>query len=415
MTHAITTAHSIDQPHVARDTTWARTRELFCVPSRADGTPAHYLCGNGLGPRPRAVATYIERELDEWSRRGFAAYFEAATPWIDADTNLAAHVAEIVGAHADEIALMGTVTSNLHVLLATLFRPTRDRHRIVMEARAFPSDRYAAIAHLERHGFSAADVIEWMPRAGEEHLHEDDLAEYLLREGDRVALVLLGGVNHHTGQAFDLERIAHAAHRAGALFGVDLAHAIGNIPLDLHGWDVDFAMWSHYKYLNADPGGVAGCFLHARLGARSSLPGWWGATPPARFGFASEFVPARGAPGLRQSSPPVVSLAILRAAIDAFRSVPLPRLFERQAELSGMLARAASDVQRCRMITPARHGGQISIAVSRPASEVVRDLEARGVLCTSRGPELIRVATSPLYNDEADVRAFATALSEVVG
>ena len=390
-------------------------------PDGPDGNPAIYLCGNSLGLQPKGVRAAIGQELDDWARLGVEGHFDGRTPWFDYHEIFAEPLAEIVGAKPGEVVVMNGLTVNLHLLMVSFYRPTAERYRIVIEAGAFPSDQYAVASQARFHGLNPADaVVELGPREGEEILEEADVEAYLAEHGDSVALVLLGGVNYYTGQAFDRARIARAAHAAGALCGFDLAHAAGNLRLTLHDDDVDFAAWCSYKYLNSSPGGVSGVFVHERFAERADLPrfaGWWGHDPESRFKMGPEFHPQPGAPGWQLSNAPILAMAAHRAAVELFEQAGMDRLREKSVRLTeyllGLLDEIPSD--RFRVITPrdpARRGSQLSIQAAEGGRELFAELQERGVICDFREPDVIRIAPVPLYNSFEDCWRFWRVLAE---
>jgi kynureninase len=399
-------------------------RDRFHLPAGPGGDACVYLAGNFLGLQPKAVRQKLDEQLDNWARLGCSSYFDASPPWIDLEDSLRAPLARLVGAHPAEVALMGTVTSNLHALLTSFYRPTPTRYRVVIEEHAFPSDRYVLQSHLRRHGFDPeAGLIEVKARPGEVALRTADLEAVLQTEGETVALVFLGGVNYYTGQAFDLARVAQAGRAQGCIVGTDLAHAVGNIRLALHDTGIDFATWCHSKYVNADPGGVAGFFVHARHGEAAALPrlaGWWGHRDFRRlFPLPAAFTPAAGAAGWRQGGPPILSLAALAACLEIFTEVGLDALFAKRDRLTGyaefLLGRLAPGC--CSLLTPGdprQRGSQLSIRVRGDGAALARCLSRRGIVCTARGADVLRVALVPLYNTYRDVFTFWQALSELL-
>ena len=399
-------------------------RDRFHIPSGPGGGACVYLCGNFLGLQPKAVRQKLDEQLDNWARLGCSSYFDASPPWIDLEDSLRVPLARLVGAQPAEVALMGTVTSNLHALLTSFYRPTPTRYRVLIEEHAFPSDRYVLQSHLRRHGFDPeAGLIEVKARPGEAALRTADLEALLETEGETVALVFLGGVNYYTGQAFDLARVAQVGQARGCVVGADLAHAVGNVRLALHDAGIDFATWCHSKYVNADPGGVAGFFVHARHGEAAALPrqaGWWGHRDFRRlFPLPSAFTPTAGAAGWRQGGPPILSLAALAACLEIFTEVGLDALFAKRDRLTGygefLLGRLPPGC--CSLLTPGdprQLGSQLSIRVRGDGAALAGRLGRRGILCTARGTDVLRVALAPLYNTYRDVFTFWQALAELL-
>ncbi len=399
--------------------------DQFHHPFDGAGRRSIYLCGHSLGLQPKSAAQYVEQELEDWQRLGVLGHHIAGRPWIEYHAHAAATLAELVGAHASEVVAMNSLTVNLHLMMVSFFRPDRGRNRLLIEKSAFPSDRYAVVSQLAFHGLSeAGHLIEVEPRPGERALRTEDVVRRIEQEGETLAMVLLPGVQYLTGQVLDLEPLVAAARRAGAAVGVDLAHSVGNTLLNLHDWNVDFAIWCSYKYLNAGPGAVGGCFVHERH-ARSDLPrfaGWWGHDPDTRFQMGPQFVPIAGAQGWQISNPPVLSTAPLLASLDIFRRAGMARIRDKSMALTGFLqqlieSRLAGLVD---IITPgaaAERGCQLSLRIARPAAAAKRChdlLTAAGVIGDWREPDVLRLAPIPLYNSFSDVFAAVEALSQAV-
>ena len=400
----------------------AEFRERFHVPKGPDGKEVIYLCGNSLGLQPRSVRPLVEQELKDWESLAVGGHFQAKTPWYSYHEIFRESGANLVGAHPGEVVMMNSLTVNLHLMMVTFYRPTRERHKILMEDCAFPSDTYAVKSQIRHHGFDPKKtLLIAKPRAGESILRTKDLEALLEEKGKEIALVMLGGVNYFTGQAFEIARIAAAAKRQGCAVGLDLAHAAGNVLLDLHRWDVDFAVWCSYKYLNAGPGAVAGCFVHETHGANLDLPrfaGWWGNDPETRFRMhlQPEFIPRKGAEGWQVSNPPILSLAPLKASLDLFEEAGMEALRQKSEILTGYLIYLIDRIPRGKLqiITPrepAQRGCQVSIRAGEHAQELSRALEAAGVMADFREPDVLRVAPVPLYNTFHEVWRFARILA----
>ncbi len=390
----------------------ASLRDEFHFPDGADG-PATYLCGNSLGLQPKRVAAEIARVLDEWQHLAVLGHHDGDPAWMRYEYRLAAPLARLAGALESEVIAMHSLTINLHLLMASFYRPTRDRVVVLIERGAFPSDRYAVVSQLRWHGLEAADaLVELTPRQGEDCLRSVDIEETIAGIGDRLALVLLPGIHYLTGQVLDMAGVTRAAHKAGARVGFDLAHAIGNVPLALHDWGVDFAVWCSYKYLNAGPGATAGAFIHERHHSPETprLAGWWGNDLGSRFEFAQAFRPARGAAGWQVSNHPVIAMAPLKASLEQFDAVGLPALVARSRRLTGYLESLFDEHlgDRVEIITPRdplARGAQLSVRLrAGPGSgrETFEALIERGVICDWREPDVIRLAPAPLYNSFAD-------------
>jgi kynureninase len=397
-------------------------REKFHIPSH-DGREAAYLCGHSLGLQPRSAHDFIQAELEDWAKLGVEGHFRARSPWMPYHRLLTDQVARLVGAKPSEVVVMNSLTVNLHLMMVSFYRPTSKRHRIVVERGAFPSDQYAVKSQIKYHGFDPARSLrELAPRDGEDILREEDVCEHIRCHGEEIALVLLGGVNYSTGQAFDMERITRCGHEHGCTVAFDLAHAAGNIELKLHDWGVDWAAWCSYKYLNAGPGAIAGCFVHERHGSNEHLPrfaGWWGHDEATRFRMGPEFHAMSGAEGWQLSNPSIFATAPLRASLELFDAAGMRSLRERSVVLTGYLE---EELRKCAdgrfaIITPSepsRRGAQLSIRVGAGRKELVDRLAASGVVCDWREPDLIRAAPVPLYNSYEDVEHFVETFSKLV-
>ena len=401
-------------------------RDAFHIPRTEGGDEAIYFCGNSLGLQPLAAAAHVQELIDDWQRLGVDGHQNARTPWYSYHEIFREQGARLVGAHPGEVVMMNSLTVNLHLLLTSFFRPTGRRNRILMEAPAFPSDIYCIRSHLEARGLDPDDhLIVVGPRNGEDCLHTSDIVSCIEEAGDTLATVLMGGVNFLTGQALDLQAITDAGHRMGATVGFDLAHAVGNLPMKLHDWNVDFAAWCTYKYLNSGPGAIAGVFVHERHGANRELPrlaGWWGNDPDTRFRMHLEdrFVPVPSAESWQISNPPVLAMAPLRASLDLFDSIGMDALRARSLELTGYLRRRLESVpdRRYRITTPsdpAAHGCQLSIVVDTDAESAFRTIESMGVVADFRPPSTIRIAPTPLYNTFVECHRFATMMADAFG
>jgi len=428
--------------------------------SSAGAGAAVYLCGNSLGAQPARCGAYVAEELAKWAELGVEGHFAQPRPWVTTDEDVRASSERLVGARAGEVVCMNGLSVNLHLFLLGFYRPppagAAGRHKVLMEAHAFPSDAHVVKSQLALHGRAERDsLVEVAPRAGEELLRTEDVLAAIARAGDELALVLLPGVHYYTGQLLDIERITAAAHAAGAAVGWDLAHAVGNVELRLHDWGVDFAAWCSYKYLNSGPGGLAGAFLHERhagagLDARPHAAGWWGHRKSDRFKMSTDFAASPGAAGWMLSNPPVLAVAALRASLDVFDlalvsqpagagagaiggaaapAVPADapadwsRLTGKRRALTGyleMMLRATLVADgELEVITPAdeaQRGCQLSVRFCKQLSmrAVQARLQARGVVVDVREPDVMRVAPAPLYNSAEDVRCFVVELVAVV-
>jgi kynureninase len=394
-------------------------RGRFRLPAAPDGSPAIYLAGQSLGLQPRSVRAAMDAELDAWARLGVDAWFDPERPWFTWTERLREPMARIVGARPSEVAVLNGLTINIHLLLASFFRPSGRRRRILVDGPLFPSDRHAITSQLAQRGLDPTRdlvVIEATGRASP--IPTADLEAAISEHADDLALVFLAGVNFATGQAHDVERLTAAGHDAGALVGWDLAHAAGNVELSLHDWDVDFAAWCTYKYLNGGPGSPGAIFVHDRHGQSPSTPrlgGWWGIDPEHRFDMTERFAPATGAAGWEASTPSVLALAPLAASLAIFDEVGMPELRARSIDLTGHLARwlAELTVEIVTPSDPAARGAQLSLRFDR-AEAVLGGLAEHGVVADFRAPDLIRVAPMPLYNTYHEAWAFAAILDAIL-
>jgi kynureninase len=396
-------------------------RAQFHIPPHGDGEKI-YLCGNSLGLQPREAERLLIEELEDWRRLGVEGHFEARRPWMSYHEQFAAPLARLVGAEPDEVVCMNTLTANLHLMMASFYRPSDERYRLIIERPAFPSDRYAAESQVRFHGLDPADaLVEIGPRDGEVWLRDDDIRACLERHGPTTALVLLPGVQYYSGQLFDVAGITELARRQGCAVGWDLAHAVGNVPLSLHDWGPDFAVWCSYKYLNGGPGAVAGCFVHRRHGSDFELPrfaGWWGHDKDTRFRMGPHFVPMHGAEGWQLSNPPIFSMTPLIAALAQFDEAGMTPLRAKSVRLTDYLdyllqVELADEVEIFTPAEPGRRGCQLSLSLAggrERGRAVFERITAAGVIADWREPDVIRVAPVPLYNSFGDVWAFVQIL-----
>ena len=400
------------------DDALAAYREQFYLP-RTQGQVAVYLCGHSLGLQPKSARDYIDEELQDWANLGVEGHFQARRPWLSYHETVTAQTARLVGARPAEVVVMNSLTVNLHLMLTSFYRPTPERCKILIEADAFPSDRYAVESHLKWHGYDPKDaLLTLQPRPGEATVRQADIDALLRRDGESIALIWLGGVNYYTGQVFDMSAITAIGHAQGCAVGFDLAHAAGNIALALHDWDVDCAVWCSYKYLNAGPGSVAGCFVHERYAHRSDLPrlaGWWGHNKDTRFHMPADFDPIPGAEGWQISNPPIFQLAALRASMDIFDRAGMAALRVKSERLTGYLEallqhHALPGVSIITPAQPAQRGAQLSLQIERHGRALHQRLTQAGIICDWREPDVIRVAPAPLYNTFLDVFTFVHAL-----
>lgn len=399
----------------------AGEREQFHLPMDEAGVPLAYFTGNSLGLQPKSTRAMVDRELEDWAAMGVEGHHDAKRPWVSYHELAREKLARLVGATPREVVAMNTLTVNLHLLMVSFYRPTSQRYRIVIEDSAFPSDSYAVDSQARFHGFDPADaIVRLKPRDGEHAIRTEDVETLLEREGDSIALIMLGGVNYLTGQWFDMERITRAGQDAGCIVGWDLAHAAGNVLLKLHDWNADFAAWCHYKYVNSGPGAVAGAFVHERhwSSGATDLPrfeGWWGHDPDVRFKMEPQFVPAKGADAWQLSNPPILSLAPVLASLEIFDRVGMERLREKSLAMTGFLESLLDSIgPRVNVLTPhdpSQRGCQLSIVIEGGSRETHAKLREAGVVCDFREPNVIRAAPVPLYNSYHDCWRLANALA----
>ena len=392
----------------------AHYRERFHIPKTNGGEECIYLCGHSLGLQPKSARTYIDEALEDWARLGVEGHFHGKNPWMPYHRLLTAQTAALVGAEPLEVVVMNSLTVNLHLMMASFYRPSGARHKILIERGAFPSDQYAVQSQIRCRGLDpATSLLELAPREGESCIREEDIDVLIDREGETIALILLGGVNYATGQRFDIAEITRAGHRKGCVVACDLAHAVGNIPLRIHDWGPDFAVWCSYKYLNGGPGCVAGCFVHQRHSSSWQLPryaGWWGHDERTRFQMGPEFQAMPGAEGWQLSNPPVLALAPLRASMEIFAEAGMDRLRAKSRRLTRYLEFLLRETESTEysIVTPSdpdQRGAQLSIRLS-PGRGVCDRLAAEGVIGDWREPDTYRIAPVPLYNSYKDVHGF---------
>jgi kynureninase len=397
-------------------------RDQFHLPLGKDGHPVIYFAGNSLGLMPKAAREVVDQELENWAKLGVDAHHATGTPWYTYHEPLREPMARLCGAKPLEVICMNSLTVNLHLMMATFYQPTESRFKVLMEDPAFPSDTYAIKTQIRHHGLDPKEALVLAsPRKGELTIRTEDIVDLIQANAESVAVVIFAGINFLTGQLFDIAKITAAAHNHGIIAGFDLAHAIGNVPLALHEWNVDFAVWCSYKYLNAGPGAVAGAFVHERHATNtklSRLAGWFGNDPSTRFQMQPEFIPVRSADAWQISNPPIFSMAPLRAALSIFdQAGGMEALRGKSIKLTGYLEFLLHDLgsQRFSVITPndpRARGCQLSILAHEHPKELHRELGAAGVKCDFREPNVIRVAPTPLYNSFHEVWRFAKTLSD---
>lgn len=400
-------------------------RSQFYIPLSEDEQEVTYFCGNSLGLQPKNVQANVERELEKWKTQAVEGHFREPDPWFTYHKLLKQPLAHLTGAHEHEVAAMNNLTTNLHLMMVSFYRPAADRYKILMEAGAFPSDQYAVESQVKYHGFDPEKaIIELKPESGEEVVSMQSVLQAIEEHADSLALVLMPGIQYYSGQFFDLEAITRAAHGVGAKAGFDLAHAIGNVPLQLHEWGVDFAVWCSYKYLNAGPGNNGGAFVHERYADDSSLPrfaGWWGHKEAERFQMKKGFRPMYGADGWQLSNVNILSMAAQRAALEIIGQAGIHRMREKSIRLTGFLEeciRAADPAQQhIKIITPAQaaaRGCQLSLSVADKGKLLFEQLTKSNIIVDWREPDIIRVAPVPLYNTFKEVSLFGQTLKAML-
>lgn len=402
-----------------------RMREQFHIPKQDNGDDEIYLCGNSLGLQPKRTQEYLNYELSQWQKLGVKGHFSGDFPWMPYHEFLTEESAKLVGAKNSEVVCMNSLTANLHFMMVSFYRPNKTRNKILIEDHAFPSDHYAVESQVRFHGFDPDQtMLLAKPREGEETLRTEDLLNLIELHGEEIALIMLPGVQYYTGQVLDMKAITKAGHAKGCMVGFDLAHAAGNIPMQLHDWDVDFAAWCSYKYLNSGPGSVAGCFVHEKHHTNLELPrfaGWWGHDKDSRFKMENHFIPMQSAEAWQLSNPPILSLAAIRASLDTIKDAGgIQALRDKSLKLTRYLRDLLEQelVDEINILTPADEqasGCQLSLTVNLHGLDgktVFDRIEAAGVTCDFRHPNVIRVAPVPLYNSFEDAYRFVTILKD---
>ncbi len=394
-------------------------REEFHLPGQENGEPYLYFCGNSLGLQPRRSEAALKQELDDWAHLGVEGHVHARNPWMPYHEFLTQAMAAVVGAHPLEVVVMNTLSVNLHLMMVSFYRPSPKRYKIVIEADAFPSDKFAVASQVRFHGFDPeTSLVELKPREGEHCLRMEDIATIIDREGEEIALVMLGNTNYYTGQFFDMKEITRLAHAKGAKVGFDCAHGAGNVELNLHDSGADFAVWCSYKYLNSGPGSLAGCFVHERHAYDKEIPrfeGWWGHNKDTRFEMRDGFDPIPGVEAWQLSNPPILSLAAVKASLELFDEVGMSNLRKKSLKLTGylefLLERMGKEVVR--VISPKKpeeRGCQLSIQVKNGYKALFHTVSDMGVIADWREPDVIRIAPTPFYNSYVEVFRFVEIL-----
>lgn len=394
-------------------------RDKFYIPKTSTGNDVIYFAGNSLGLQPKTVRTYVEQELLDWQTMGVEGHNHAKNPWLPYHEFLTAQTAELVGALPEEVVNMNSLTVNLHLMLVSFYRPTPTRNKILIEANAFPSDHYAVQSQIKFHGYDpATSLVEMKSRNGEVTIRTEDILDYINKEGDSIALIVFAGVNYYTGQAFEFEKITAAGHNKGCIVGFDLAHAAGNLKLNLHDWNCDFAVWCSYKYLNGGPGAIAGAFVLKDHLLDMNIPkfwGWWGQNKATRFLMHHDFQPIPTVESWQLSNPPILQLAALRASLDIFHEATIQALRNKSEQLTGYAEYLINENNNgnIEILTPKNsneRGCQLSLKAKTGGRELHQKLNNSGVICDWREPDVIRIAPVPLYNTFMDVWEFVNIL-----
>jgi kynureninase len=387
-------------------------RNKFHIPKKQNGEPLIYMCGNSLGLQPKSTSGYIDQELEDWANLGVEGHTQAKNPWLNYHEYLTESMAKIVGAKPIEVVVMNTLTVNLHLLMVSFYKPTKSRFKILIEADAFPSDKYAVESQLRHHGINEKEgLIMWHAPKGETLAKYEDLERILTSQGNEIALIMIGAVNYYTGQFFDLRRITDLGHQHGCIVGFDCAHGAGNVELNLHQSGADFATWCTYKYLNSGPGSLSGCFVHERHAYNKELnrfTGWWSHNKTTRFKMRDDFDLMPGAEGWQLSNPPILSMAAIKASLDIFEEATMPKLIEKSKQLTDYFEFLLHELksERIHIITPANpdeRGCQLSIQVKNADKTLFHQLTEAGVIADWREPDVIRCAPAPLYNNFSDI------------
>lgn len=400
-----------------------RFREKFLFPKDDAGENLIYLCGNSLGLQPKSAKSHLQEELDNWAEYGVEGHFKTKTPWVSYHESLAENMATIVGAKPSEVVIMNTLTTNLHLMMVSFYRPTATRYKILIEADAFPSDRYAVLSQIKHHGYNPdSGLILWEPRKTDSLCYLEDLETILAQHGDEIALIMLGNTNYYTGQKYPIKTITTLGHAHGCKVGFDLAHGVGNITADLHENGPDFAVWCTYKYLNSGPGSIGGCFVHERHANNKELSrytGWWGHNKDTRFNMRLDFDPIPGAEGWQLSNPPIMAMAPIRASLEIFAEAGFENIRKKSVLLTGYLEYLIQQIgsDRIRIITPKNpeeRGCQLSIQVKNADRSLHDGFMEAGIICDWREPDVIRVAPAPLYNSFEDVFEMTVRLKQLL-
>lgn len=416
MDHTYEQAHKLDLADELAD-----FRDRFHIPKNKEGKDKIYFCGNSLGLQPKSTKKAIEQELEDWANLGVDGHISGKNPWLPYHELLSEPMAKIVGAKKSEVVVMNSLTANLHLMMVSFYRPTKERYKIVIEHTTFPSDVYAVKSQLRFHGFNPAEGLIFLkPKSGQSLITKEDIDELLNAHGSEIALIMIGGVNYYTGQYFDLKYITDAGHKHGCVVGFDLAHGAGNIQPNLHEIGADFAVWCTYKYLNSGPGALSGAFVHekhADWGDRPRFEGWWGTNKSNRFKMKHEFESISGAEAWQLSNPPIMAMAPIKASLEIFQEAGMDRLREKSKLLVEFALECLQDVDDTKIKIlipedPEARGCQLSLQMQNPDKALFHALEARDIVADWREPDVIRIAPVPLYNTFEDVYKFSKILRE---
>lgn len=391
------------------------TRSLFHIPKDQQGKELIYFCGNSLGLMPKTTPDYVIQELDDWRRLGVDGHLHARNPWLPYHEHLTQAMAHVVGANPHEVVVMNGLTANLHLMMISFYRPSKTRYKVLMEYNPFPSDRYAVQSQVKLHGYDPEDaIIEFTVRPSDNEIVHDETIESIMKaEGDQIALILIGGVNYYSGQAYNLSKITQLGHQYGCIVGFDLAHAAGNLDVHLSSFQPDFAVWCTYKYLNSGPGNLSGCYVHERH-HRADIPrlqGWWGHDKSRRFLMESQFVPIPTVEAWQLSNPPILAMSAIRASLDIFDKIGIASLREKSIMLTQYLYDSILDLgtRSIEIITPReidRRGCQLSLRILNGGKAIFDRLSKKGIIVDWREPDVIRIAPAPLYNEANDIDEF---------
>ena len=398
-------------------------RNEFLIPTNNKGEELVYLCGNSLGLQPKKTSNYIQQELNDWSKFGVEGHTDAKNPWLPYHEFLTNSMAKIVGAKTNEVVIMNSLTTNLHLMMVSFYQPSEKKYKILIESDAFPSDKYAMESQLKFHGYCKKEgLIQWKPREGEELCRMEDLEHIMKEQGDEIALIMIGCTNYYSGQLYPLKKITQIGHKYNCMVGFDLAHGVGNIQPNLHESGADFAVWCTYKYLNSGPGSLGGCFVHERHAKNNTLnrfAGWWGHNKKTRFNMRHEFDVLPGAEGWQLSNPAILSMAAIKASLDLFEEAGFENIIAKSKSLTGFLEYLIDGLNnpKINIITPKNpkeRGCQLSIQVKDANKKLHSLLTQNGVISDWREPDVIRVAPAPLYNSYQDVYEFIQRFKKIL-